>query len=234
MRGLPSIESGRSCSDRGLIQPVDDIPLDGPFPDSMEVLVDHFVANGYDIHDLIRTIVMSETFQRDSKADFEITTSHHRNWAVFPMIRLRPDQVAGAIIQSTSLKTIDSTSHIISRLMKFGQQNDFVDRFGDPGEDEFIDRGETITQRLLMMNGELVRERLENGLSSTSRVALLAPNSQKAIETIYLATLTRQPSSNELSYFVRQLDELESEERGERVIDIYWTLINSIEFVWNF
>jgi len=219
---------------RGFIHPVDDIPIDGPFPDGLEIMVDDFVANGYDLHRLIRTIALSETFQRDSSAGFEVTKQHYSNWAVFPMIRLRPEQVAGSIIQSTSLKTIDATSHIVAQLIKFGQQNEFVNRYGDPGEDEFELRGETITQRLLMMNGEMVREILDSGISSTSRIALLSPNSEKAVETVYLATLTRLPTPEESSYSVKQFEELSAGQKRAKIVDIYWTLINSIEFVWNY
>lgn len=218
---------------RGMIQPVDDIPLEGPFPKPLEVLVDDFIANGYDIQRLIRIIASSKTFQRDSQADFEILSRHESKLAVFPMIRLRPEQVAGAIVQSTSLKTIDSTSHIIARLIKFGQQNDFVGRFGDPGEDEFVEKSETITQRLLMMNGDMINDRLTNGLNSVTRIAMLSPSMDKAIETIYLATLSRLPTEQESARFASQLDELHGDQRNEKVSDLFWTLINSVEFVWN-
>ncbi len=219
---------------KGLIDPVDNMTLDGPFPVPLEYLSDLFIDSGYDVHGLIRTIVFSDAFQRNSIADFEITKEHQSKLAVFPNIRLRPDQVAGAIAQSTSLKTIDSTSHIVDRLMKYGQENDFVSRFGDAGEDEFTPRSETIAQRLLLMNGEMVRERLDNGLASVSRVAILSPSPEKAVETIYLATLTRMPTPEETNHFAEQLASLTGYTRRQKVIDIYWALINSTEFVWNY
>ena len=218
---------------RGFFQPVDDIPLDGPFPPALETLVDDFVNHRYDLHRLIRVIAFSEAFQRDSAADFEILSNHQSNFTVFPMVRLRPEQVAGSIIQSTSITTIDSTSHIISRLVKFGQENDFVDRFGDLGEDEFNEKSETITQRLLLMNGEMVKDRLTNGLNSVPRIAGLSPNLETTIDTIYLATLSRHPTHEESAFFVSQLEGLDGDARNERVSDLYWTLINSVEFVWN-
>ena len=218
---------------RSYMRPVDDIPLEGPFPAGMEILVNEFITSNYDLQHLIRVIAASETFQRSSSADFEIQSQHFSHFAVFPITRLRPEQVAGSIIQSTSLKTIDSTSHVIARLVKYGQQNDFVARFGDLGEDEYNDRSETITQRLLMMNGELVNERLTGGLNSTTRIALLAPDNKTAIETVYIATLARKPSSEESIYFIEQLEDLDGDDRNKKISDIYWALINSVEFVWN-
>lgn len=218
---------------RGLIEPVDDIPLDGPFPEGMEILADDFVENGYDVHRLIRIIASTKTFRLESKAGFEITNEHEDAWAVFPMIRLRPDQVAGGIAQSTRLTPIDSTSHIITQLTKFGQQRDFVERFGDPGEDEFVDRGETVTQRLLMLNGEMIGERLGSGLNTPLHLAGLAPNPEKAVEIVYLSTLTRRPSLIEKERFVNRIEALESQERAQEVVDLYWLLLNSAEFRWN-
>lgn len=218
---------------RGFIQPVDNIPLEGPFPVALEQLAHDFMTNGYDLHRLIRVIAYSEAFQRSSTADFEILSAHNSHFAVFPILRLRPEQVAGSIIQSTSLTTIDATSHIISQLTKFGQETDFVDRFGDLGEDEFNEKSETITQRLLLMNGKMVRERLKSQLNSVTRIADLSPNMETAVETIYLATLSRKPTTEESEFFVSQLTDVSSGQRKRKVVDIYWSLINSVEFVWN-
>ncbi len=218
---------------RGLIKTVDDISLEGPFPAPMEALADDFIEHDFDLHRLIRIIAETDIFQRASLANFEITDEHEDNWTVFPMARLRPEQVARSIIQSSSLITIDSTAHVITRLTQFGQQADFVRRFGDPGEDEFVDRGETVTQRLLMLNGNMVKERIDNPLNSPAHLAGLSPNDAKAVETIFLSTLTRRPSDTESEYFVNQLAGLSGNAKSRKIQDIYWTLTNSIEFNWN-
>ncbi len=216
-----------------LIQPVDDIPLAGPFPAAMEILTDDFIESDFDLHRLIRIIANLQVFRQDSSAEFEATEVHENEWAVFPLIRLRPDQVAGAIIQSTSLTTIDYTAHIVTRLTQFGQQNDFVERFGDPGEDEFRDRGETVTQRLLMLNGEMIDERLGNGLSTPPHLMQLSPSAEKSVEIIYLSTLSRRPEQAELTRFASALSSLSGQQQNEKAVDLYWTLINSAEFRWN-
>ncbi|MFT5303755.1 MAG: hypothetical protein ACI814_004575 [Mariniblastus sp.] len=218
---------------RGLVDPVDDISLEGPFPEALEILADDFVQNGYDLHRLIRIIATTEAIKLESQASFEVTRQHESSHAVFPMVRLRPDQVSGGIAQSTKLTTIDSTSHIITRLTKYGQQNDFVERFGDPGEDEFIDRGETVTQRLLMLNGKMIDERIESPLNAPLHLAGLAPNAAKAVEVVYLSTLTRRPSPEEAAEMVPAIETKRGKERTAEVLDLYWTLINSAEFRWN-
>ena len=76
------------------------------------------------------------------------------------------------------------------------------------GEDEFTDRGGTIPQRLLMMNGNLVRERTKQDLinNAATRIALLAPDDTRAVEIAYLAVFTRRPNKRESDHFVGRLE----------------------------
>jgi hypothetical protein len=218
-----------------LVDPIDDIPLQGPYPAGLVVLSDDFIAHGYDLHRLLRLIAASEAFHRDSAADFPITAEHEAAWAAFPLTQLRPEQMAGALIQSARLSTIDSEAHLLWRLIKFGQTQDFVTRYGDTGVDEFATRTTTIPQRLLMMNGALVRERTDpNPLTNAStRIALLAPTDEAAVEACYLAVFARRPTPNELGQLVPGLAGRRGDERSQALADLYWTLVNASEFSWN-
>ena len=123
------------------------------------------------------------------------------------MTRLRPEQVAGAILQAASLTTLDAQSHWFVRLIVYTGRNDFVRRYGDTGEDEFDARGGTIPQRLLLMNGELVQKQTEDGLfNAAPQIAQLAPDDRKAVEVAYLAVLTRRPTPEESAHFEARLE----------------------------
>lgn len=218
-----------------LVQPIDSIPLEGPFPPGLETLAEDFTAHGYDLKRLFRLIAATDAFQRDSQGDFEITPQHEDAWAAFPLTRLRPEQVAGGLLQAASLTTIDADSHILKKLARFGEEDKFVKRYGDMGEDEFNDRGGTIPQRLLMLNGNLVQERTQPNpvMNASTRIARLAPNDDMAVETAYLAVLSRRPTPEERAYFAAALDNAQGDERDRRLEDLYWTLLNSSEFSWN-
>ena len=220
---------------RPLVEPIDDLPLIGKLPPGLQFLADDFVAHGHDLVRLIRLIAASDAFRRDSRADFEITEKHEQAWAAFPLTRLRPEQVAGSLIQASSLTTINGDAHILLQIAKFGQTRDFVERYGDLGEDEFSDRGSTIPQRLLLMNGNLVKERTQpNPLMSASlRIAVLGGPPEKQIEAAYLTLLTRRPSADELQHFVVRLKDREGRNAPQALEDLYWTLVNSTEFTWN-
>ncbi len=218
---------------QALTEPIDNISLGGPFPPGMELLVDDLIKHDFDLKRLVRIIVACKPFQLESEAEFELTRAHEKYWAVFPVTRLRPEQVAGSIIQATSLTTIDSTASIFSQINRYGLEGEFVERYGDWGEEEFSDRGATVAQRLLMLNGELVSNRVSELTTSPQQVAALSPDRASMIETAYLTTLTRRPVSEETDYFINRL-EADANQEQDLIRDLYWILINSKEFSWNY
>src|SRR5262249_32254684 len=101
---------------RPLCEPVDDLAAAVEVHPGLGQLADDFRSHGYDLHRLIRVIAATQAFQLDSAAD-HATETHEDAWAVFPMTRLRPEQVAGALFQTASLATINAQSHWFARLI---------------------------------------------------------------------------------------------------------------------
>ncbi|MEM6278235.1 MAG: DUF1549 domain-containing protein [Verrucomicrobiota bacterium] len=226
---------------RPLHDPVDEIPLDGPFPPGMEEITDFFIQENHDYQALLRLIAASAPFRRESRSadpSAPVTQKQERAWAAFPVTPLRPEQVAGSIIQAASLQALDGEVHILTKLRRFGETNNFVERYGDQGENEFTEEAGTIPQRLLLMNGDLVAERTSPNLvaNSVGRLAAYAPSESSALEAAFLATLTRLPSHEEKQYFLPRLEDRSKEEKEEKedaLEDIFWALINATEFSWN-
>ena len=102
------------------------------------------------------------------------------------------------------------------------------------GPPEFNGRGGTIPQRLLLMNGNLVKEKTRDELfNAANLIAGLAPNDRAAVETAYLIVLTRTPTAPELTHFESRLAGSKGKDRAHLLEDLYWALINVIEFSWN-
>jgi len=223
---------------RPLVEPIDDIPLEGPYPAGFESLARDFVASGHDFQHLVRVIAMSDPFRRASRSDDPdkpTTMDQETAWAAFPLTPLRPEQVAGGVIQSSTLHALDRSTHIIHKLRRFNETREFVKRYGDPGEEEFAGEAGTIPQRLLLMNGKLVRERTEPNpvLNASTRLAQHSPTDDAAIEASFLATLTRHPTPAESGHFAATLAGKEGDARDLTLSDLYWSLINTTEFSWN-
>ncbi|MAS94729.1 MAG: hypothetical protein CMO55_16135 [Verrucomicrobiales bacterium] len=223
---------------RPLSSPVDDIPLEGPFPVGMEEFVDAFIESDFDLQSLIRIMAASEPFRRSSSTgdpEAPVTLEQEEAWAAFPITPLRPEQVAGSVIQAGTLTALDGNTHIFQKIRRFGETRDFVKRYGDPGENEFIEDAGTIPQRLLLMNGKLVDERTEPNplMNSSTRLAHHSPSDEAAVDVAFLATLTRHPNEEESRHFVSLIDGTKSKHREKMMEDVYWALINSTEFSWN-
>lgn len=212
---------------------VDNLPIDAKSSPMMETLAEDFVQHGYDMRRLIRLIAGSAAFRVDSRADFEVTPAHERAHAVFPLVRLRPEQVAGSVIQAARIKKTDRESSLFLQLQTMAGTNDFVTQYGDVGEDEFTTDSVTITQRLLMMNGNMLGEVVNSNpvMNTSAHVGMFAKDDEAAVDTIYLCALNRYPSVTEKEHFVRRLSETEN--RGETIEDILWVLLNSSELAWN-
>lgn len=228
-------------------EPVDDLP--DPRDDErdlLDLLGEDFREHGYDLRRLIQVVAASEPFRLASEDPFaDAATSAggedssrlqaaEREWAVFPLIRLRPEQVIGSLFQSSMIRTTDQNSHLLLRTLRLLQGSQFVKEYGDLGEEELRDHGGTIPQRLLMMNGKLAAGPTEaNPINAVGRIALFASTDERCIETVYLVCLTRRPSSEELAHFAGELKDIKGGERRHLVEDIVWTLFNSTEFSWN-
>ncbi len=219
---------------RPLAEPVDDLPSAGALHPALDLLAADFAAHDFNLHRLIRIIVASEPFRLGSATDAANPDALDEAWAVFPMTRLRPEQVAGALFQAASVTTLGPESHWFVRLATYTGRNDFVKRYGDSGEDEFDARSGTIPQRLLLMNGKIAKEKTGGGLfTAAGQIAGLAPDDRTAVETAFLAVLTRRPTPDELAHFTARIDKAKGDARKERLTDLFWALLNTTEFSWS-
>lgn len=222
---------------RPLVAPVDEVPLEGPFPPGMELLAEDFIAHGCDLQRLVRVIAATRVFQQSSQsADpaHPATQAAEDSWAVFPVTRLRPEQMAGSVIQASSLSTIDAETHVLFRIKRDADVNNFVKRYGDSGEDTFDDGAGTIPQRLLLMNGSMISNNIDNNplINASTRIGILAPSNAAAVEAAYLSIFTRKPTPAEAGHFEGRLAAAKRS-RSNAMSDLYWTLMNATEFSWN-
>jgi hypothetical protein len=218
--------------------PVDDLP-DPPAgtADLLDVLAEDLAGHGYSLKRLVRVIAGSRAFHLSSThptADPKRLARLEEAWAVFPLVRLRPEQVVGGILQASSIKTVDRNANVLQRAIRFLRESEFVKHYGDFGDTELDERGGTIPQRLLMLNGKLVRELTEpSPFSASARIAGIAKDDVQCLELTFLACLTRRPTSPESRRLLAALAGTRDDARNRVVEDLFWTLINSTEFSWN-
>ncbi|MGD9857062.1 MAG: DUF1553 domain-containing protein, partial [Planctomycetaceae bacterium] len=219
-------------------RPVDDLP--DPERDEfanetrlLDTLGRDFREHDCDLRRLIQVITATRVFRLDSIAatlDPRQLEQTEAAWAVFPITRRRPEQVIGAMLQANSVQTIDQNSHLLVRFRRFIRERDFVDEYGDLGDNELDNRTGTISQALLRMNGEFAHEMAaEKAFSAPGRIAAYSSTPETLLEACFLACLTRRPAPDESAHFLPQLQNRRRQPDGV-VQDIYWALFNSPEF----
>lgn len=224
------------------VRAVDDMldpqPLTAEFSgDALDILGRDFREHDYDLRRMILAIVTSKPFRLSSLHPAETLEEyqlHENAWAVFPLTRLRPEQVVGSMLQAASIKTIDRNSHLLVRTIRFFREKDFVKSYGDLGADELQERSGTIAQALLRMNGKLSQELSDANLFSASgRIAATASTDETCLETLFLVCLTRRPTEAETNALLPQLQGTKNKQRQKAMEDIVWPMFNSEEFSWN-
>lgn len=224
------------------VRSVDDMqdpePLTSEFSgDALDILGRDFREHDYDLRRLVLAIVTSKPFRLSSThpcKTLEEYQLHENAWAVFPLTRLRPEQVVGSMLQAASIKTIDRNSHLLVRTIRFFRERDFVKSYGDLGADELQERSGTIAQALLRMNGKLSQELSDANLfSAAGRIAATASSDEDCLETLFLVCLTRRPTNSEIEALLPQLQGTKKKQRERAVEDLVWPMFNTEEFSWN-
>jgi hypothetical protein len=214
---------------RGIIQEPDDIRADNPpeNPELLAYLEQQFVASHYDLKQLFRLILNSQTWQlspvpRSDRAD---AAAH---FAYYPLRRLDAETLIDALNQITGTGeayasaipepyTYMPDDQRATTLPDGSITSAFLELFGRPARDTGLEaeRNNRLTdaQRLHLLNSSHVLNKLQQG--PKLRQYLRQPRS------LYLAILSRYPTDDEMKLIARM-----------QPIDIAWALINSTEFLY--
>ncbi len=228
-----------------LVAPVDHITADAKLIEPLDELAKVLVDEKFSFKQLIRSIVASEAFQRRSQVDgFEPTIEHEQLFAVFPVSRLRPEQIVYSILQASQLTRLSDES-LLESLGRYDEGNKFAKRFGDAGDAELAAIAPTVAQRLLLMNGKPTGEATKPELvaNAVSRIGAFAASDEQRIEQLYLLILNRYPTADEMQSLLAQwMDNSEiktgsarQSRRGEirDCTDVAFALFNCAELQWN-
>ncbi|GIW88798.1 MAG: hypothetical protein KatS3mg108_3122 [Isosphaeraceae bacterium] len=221
---------------RGIVHPVDDFGDHNPpsHPELIERLAVDFRASGYDVKALIRWITASEAYHVSSR----MTKSNEKDDVLFshyPLKPMSPEQLFDSLITATAAhRTAGGDSE--RRRSEWLRQ--FVVTFDNDEAGETSSFQGTIPQALMMMNGELMAKAVSGEPGSflahvldESRLQRRVPPVRYAVEMLYLASLSRLPTPQELRWasnlFATNPDTLAV------LQDLFWALLNSNEFVLN-
>jgi hypothetical protein len=224
---------------RGIVEPVDDMRVTNPptNPELLDALADDFIAHGFDLKALLRTIMNSRVYQLSSQATAanrvdETFFSHYR------VKRLPAEALLDAINSATGttekFPDLPRGTRAI-QLPDAAVDSFFLDTFGRPPRAIACECERSaepnIAQALSLMNGDLLNGKIGQ---KDGRVAhLLASHTPAAamIRELYQVTLARAPRPMEMAtarHLIYKAPRLK-----DGVEDLLWTLLNSREFLFN-
>lgn len=228
----------------GIIDPPDDLnPANPPSnPALLDWLVRGFVEHRYDMKWLHRQIIGSDTYQRSWKPNESNRDDRHNFSRAIP--RRLPAEVvydsikqALAAINQTEEVRSDLTRRAIGDLSMRLAGTYAMQVFGKPDRAMNCDcervNQPTLLQSIFLQNDPLVDQRLEesgwlNEISQQESSGTVL-NPDRLVQSAWLRTLNRPPTSEETSRAIKHLAEADSTTDGLR--DLLWALINTKEFV---
>jgi Protein of unknown function (DUF1553)/Protein of unknown function (DUF1549) len=211
----------------GIVDPVDDFHEQNPpsHPELLSELAAAFTESGYDVKFLLRAICRSETFGRSSA----ITHPGQRNvrlFAAFPVQGLTPEQLFDSLSVVAGTPLEGPGGNYLANGSPKRQFVETFNRMGKPTETQT-----TIIQALALMNGGLVGQASDAKAGRTLAAILELPDlsPSERIESIYLTILGRKPKSIELERSLKHV----TDGPVERYSDVFWALLNGVEFRTN-
>jgi hypothetical protein len=235
----------------GLVEAVDDLRLTNPASNEelLAAAARFVVEQKYDLKNLMRAILQSETYQRASETLPE-NKADERFYSHYYPRRLKAEVLLDAIAQVTNVPTDfkaatpDSRKPgaaipSIKRALKLPDSyvdSYFLEAFGKP--DRLItcecERSSepSMTQVLHLYNGETVNKKLAAQGSAAER-AVDEMDYGKIVEELFLAALSRLPTNAEREPLVAELTAAKQEDRRQVIEDLYWSVLTSREFLFN-
>ncbi|MGE3808128.1 MAG: DUF1549 domain-containing protein, partial [Gemmataceae bacterium] len=236
---------------RGIVDPPDHLsPLNpASHPELLQELADGFIKNKYDLKWLHRTIANSRTYQQGCQPH-PAAKLDRKNYAYFYLRRLPAEVLVDAINHATGgneeypeklYLPRDARAIEVAGAIKNGRDEASLafafQIFGRPLRDAKVqcdcerDDGTTIVQTLYLANHPRVRDKITSAEGRLAQVLAKINDDSKRVEELYLWTLNRPPSAEEIKTCLDYVKGSPEPRKGFE--DILWSLINTREFVLN-
>jgi len=230
---------------RGLVDPVDDFRLTNPasHPELLDLLSRDLVASGFDMRHLIRTIMLSRTYQLDS-VPTDTNTDDTINYSHNQPRRLSAEQLFDSLNQA--LDVVPDLSGVPAgwrasqkpgpiHARKIGQESPeaFLAQFGKPPRQLSCEceRAATtsLSQTFQLISGPVVTRAISDRRNILRKLAGGDLPMGQMVDELVWRTLGRAPSAVERQHMSDMLRS--SQDRLGALEDIAWSLANAKEFV---
>ena len=214
----------------------------------LDALADDFSKHHFSLKHLMRTIARSSAYQLSSRFDDAWKESYTLYFARHFVRQLTAEQLHDAITQATlvfgdykrrdwTYETPIAPAHFWTEAaspedINNGEAKSFLRTFGQSNREQF-DRQQvgSILQAMMLMNSPFVTRRVQaTGNSLTEQLVKSARSNAEIVDALYLATLSRNPMAAEKQLALSWLEQ----DRKQGAEDLHWSLLNKLDFVFNY
>lgn len=225
---------------RGLVEPEDDMRATNPptNPELLDALARHFVESGYDLKALVRTIVLSKTYQLSAEPN-DRNADDKQNFSRYYPKRMSAEVLYDAFHQVTA--TQESYSGLPAGTRAIGLADPtagpyFLKVFGQPQGDTACECERSaeanLAQSLHLLNSSEVQNKIAAGDGRAAKLAADPRPVEQKINELYLWVYGRPPDAEELAVAVGHVGR-HSDNPRPAYEDLLWALVNTKEFLFN-
>jgi hypothetical protein len=222
----------------GIIDPVDDMRVSNPAsnPELLDRLATQLVAYGYDFKKLIRDICRSRTYQASTVAN-ETNADDERNFARGSVRRIRAEVLLDALSTITGsaekLRGLPAGGHAVE-IADGRTTTYFLTTFGRATRETpcscEVKMEPNLSQALHLLNGDTVNAKITHG-GLVKSLLKQGRTRGAVVEELYLRAFGRLPTANEVAKVDAFFGQGASDE--DVLNDLFWSLLNAKEFVFN-
>ena len=225
---------------RGLVEPVDDVRATNPAsnPELLEALAKFAVENKFDLKQIIRTLTASRTYQLSATPN-DTNEFDEQNYSRALFRRLPAEVLFDAVCQVTGVpEKFDGlpSGYRATQVWDSDVKHYFLKIFGRPLRSTPCEcerqADASVAQVLHLLNSPEIHGKLIHDAGAVARLVQSARDDTKLADELYLACFSRLPSATERAAAVKHL-QISAGQRRESAEDLAWSLINSLEFIFN-
>ena len=226
---------------RGIVEPEDDMRETNPptNPELLDALAERFIASGYDLKGLVRTICNSQTYQLSAIPN-EFNESDKQNFSRYYPRRLAAEALYDAFhkVTGTSQAFADMPAGTrASQLVDSSNVPYFLKVFGQPAGDTACECERSpdanLAQSLHLLNSSEVQDKVgKDGARAKTLAADTERPHEERVQELYRAAFSRTAVTDEVQVALTYI-ESHKDNIPAAYEDILWALINTKEFLFN-